>query len=218
MEREADLDGYRKEVVGFSMLWGNLYAIVALLVFGAAFGVPFYLIWGETVSVFQELDPYQHRRLPIPLWNMMVLITPLIVGIVLHELIHGAFYALFAKGGFKSVKFGFKLKYLAAYCICTEPVKIKRAIVALIMPAIILGFAPSIAALFLGSWYLLYIGVIFTVSSMGDFLALLWLAKEDKEDYIHDTLGPTSHITIYRKGNDRPSLCFFLRLAFPSLK
>jgi len=217
MEREADLDGYRKEVVGFSMLWGNLYAIVALLACAAAFVLPFFLIWGGYFQAPQEPDPAQQGGMPLWLFVALML-APVTVGMVLHELIHGACYARYAKGGFRSVKFGFKLKYFVAYCICTEPVKVKHAIVALIMPTIILGLAPSIAALFLGGWYPLYFGVMLTASGTGDILALLWLAKEDKEDYIHDTLGPTSHITIYRKGNDRPALGFFLRLAFPSLK
>ncbi|MDR2447938.1 MAG: metalloprotease family protein [Treponema sp.] len=50
---------------------------------------------------------------------------------------HGSFYTLFAKNKFKSTKFGIKLKYGAAYCICAELMKIKHSIIAAIMPAII---------------------------------------------------------------------------------
>jgi hypothetical protein len=50
-----------------------------------------------------------------------------IAGGVVHELIHGFFYALFAKNKFRSIKFGIKLKYGVAYCMCTELMKIKLA-------------------------------------------------------------------------------------------
>ena len=123
--------------------------------------------------------------------------------IALHELIHGVCHAIFAKNGWKSVKFGIKLKYGVAYCItCTEPLKVRHFRVVEIMPAIILGFIPGILSLFIGYFPLLLLGVVVIAANADNFWRLLRLAKENKDDYTLDIPDEVNALLVYRKIND----------------
>jgi hypothetical protein len=110
----------------------------------------------------------------------------LILGIIAHELIHGFFWAMYAKNGFKSIKFGILLKMLTPYCHCKEALKIKHYIIGAIMPAIILGIIPSIIAICTGKIGLLIFGIFFTMAASGDFLVIKLLLKENKENWVQD--------------------------------
>jgi hypothetical protein len=199
MKTGFNLNGYRMDKIYFNMLWVNLFAIIVLIVFTALLGGPFYLIWHEKISINRELNIDTKRRILLALQNISFLLVVVIIGCVIHELIHGCFYALFAKNKFKSIKFGIKLKYGVAYCVCTELLKIKHSIIVIIMPAIILGFIPSIFSLVVGSLFWLIFGIIFISAGAGDFLIILRLIKENKDDYILDTFGEINCTTIYRK-------------------
>jgi hypothetical protein len=199
MGSEIDLNNYKEEKLLLNLLWLNIIGIIILLISLALFGGSFYLIWHEKIKFSREIDITSQRKTILILQNILIIIVPLITGIILHELIHGFFYALFAKNKFKSIKFGIKLKYGVAYCICTELIKVKYSIIVLIMPAIILGFIPSIFSLVLGNLFLLIFGIIFIAGSSGDFFIILKLMKENGEDYISDTLGEEKYLSIYRK-------------------
>jgi hypothetical protein len=202
MDTEITLDGYTKGEIFFNILWMNIFAIIVFIIFSILFGCAFYIIWHEkfnlgNINVVEELT--SSERMVLTLNNIVVLFIPTFIGMVLHELIHGLFYALFAKNRFKSIKFGIKLKYGIAYCICTELIKIKHSIIVALMPVIILGFIPAVFSLFVGSLFWLLIGIIFIMAGAGDFLLILQLLKENKEDYVLDTLGEINSINIYRK-------------------
>ena len=187
------------------MLWINIFAIIVFIIFSIIFGGSFYLIWHEkfnlgNINIAEELTV--SKRMVLVLNNVVIILIPTFIGIVLHELMHGFFYALFAKNRFKSIKFGIKLKYGVAYCICTELIKIKHSIIVTIMPAIILGFIPAVFSLFVGSLFWLLIGIIFIMAGAGDFLLIIRLLKENKEGYVLDTLGEINCINIYRKVKD----------------
>jgi hypothetical protein len=196
---EIDLNNYKEEKLFLDLLWLNILGIIILLISSALFGGSFYLLWHEKIKFGREIDITSQRKIILILQNISIIIIPLVIGVILHELIHGFFYALFAKNKFKSIKLGIKLKYGVAYCICTELIKVKCSIIVLIMPAIILGFIPIFFSLVLGNLFLLIFGIIFIAGSSGDFLIVLKLMKENGENYILDTLGEDKYLSIYRK-------------------
>lgn len=185
MDNEPVLNGYQEYKIQFNMLWLNIFAFIVLIIFTALLGGPFYLIWGINNASIQKFG--------------LELFIVYIFGIVIHELIHGLFFVIFSKNKFKSVKFGIKPKHGAAYCICTEPLKIKHFIIVTIMPAIILGFIPGLISLILGNIYFLVFSLIFIMGASGDFLVIFKMIKENKEDYAIDKLGVEKYIHIYRK-------------------
>ena len=78
---------------------------------------------------------------------IFITVTIGLVLIVVHELIHGITWAIYAKDGFKSIGFGFSLKAFCPYCTCTEPLKKSAYIVGAMMPTVILGFVPCVVSL-----------------------------------------------------------------------
>jgi hypothetical protein len=120
------------------------------------------------------------------------------IGIVTHELIHGIFWAIFAKDGFRSIKFGILKQYLTPYCHCKEPLKVKHYITGAIMPAILLGFLPLILSLVYGSLGWLFFGIFFTAAAGGDFLMIKLLNKEPKNAWVQDHSSEPGYY-IYRK-------------------
>jgi hypothetical protein len=203
MDTEIILNGYTKEKIYFNMLWVNIFSIIVFAISVVVFGGLFYLIWYGKIDlnnlIIINKETAQQERVLLVLKNISIIFIPIIVGIVLHELIHGFFYVLFAKNKFKSIKFGVKLKYGVAYCICTELVKIKHFFIVTIMPTIILGFIPIILSFFFRNIFLLFLGILFITCGAGDFWIILRLRKEGKEDYVLDTIGEINCINIYRK-------------------
>ena len=147
-------------------------ALLLFVVFALLFGLPFYLIW-KPVFVFS--------------WQSILIFGALfILGVVVHELIHGLVFGMFAKSGFKNIRFGVLWEYLTPYCHCNEPIKLKYYIFGALMPAIILGFVPSIISLINGSLMLLILGVIFISAAAGDFYVVWILRKESMNVFVQD--------------------------------
>ncbi|MEK9603615.1 MAG: DUF3267 domain-containing protein, partial [Flavobacteriaceae bacterium] len=122
----------------------------------------------------------------------------LILGIVLHELIHGITWAKFSKEGFKSIKFGVLWKMLTPYCHCKEALNVRQYIIGAITPAIIMGIVPSIIAIMIGNFELLIFGMFFTMAAGGDFLIINLIRKENSSDLVQDHPSEVG-CYIYRK-------------------
>jgi len=197
MSEDINLDGYTEEKLKFNMIWVNIFAIIVIIFAILIFGVPFYIIWPELINFSSGYN--QNIEIQTRIINIIFALMPLFVGFLIHELIHGIFYAIYAKNGFKSIKIGLKLKYGVAYCICNELIKIKNCIIVLLMPTIILGFIPAILSIVIGSYLLLFYGILFIGGGTGDFLVIIRLLKENKEDYFLDLFGPEKYSFIYRK-------------------
>ena len=122
----------------------------------------------------------------------------LILGIIIHELIHGVTWARYTDNGFKSIKFGVLWKMLTPYCHCKEPLRVNHYVMGAIAPAIILGFIPSVISIIIGNFGLLIFGLLFTVVAAGDFLIINLLRKENKDDFVEDHPSEAG-CYIYRK-------------------
>jgi hypothetical protein len=165
-----------KEIIEYTMGTGkvNLIAFVLIIPIIIILLLPYILIWDyETFELGREalMDYF----LPV-----------LIGGIVIHELLHGITWGYYSSGGMKSIKFGFKWKYLTPYCHCKEPIKVKHYRIGGAMPLIILGILPSLIAIVLGDGFLLSFGLFFTWAAGGDMIALFMLRNLDKEIFVSD--------------------------------
>ena len=185
----TELDNYQKEKLTISIVDANIFSLLLLFPTIIAFGIPFYFIWKSELNVFNMLHSVN---------SMWVNLIILVGGIIAHELIHGIVFSIFAKRGFKSIKFGVVWKFLMPYCHCSEPLKVKHYILGGITPAIILGFIPAIVAIFTGSFGLLVFGIVFTIAASGDFLIIRLLWKENPNNFVED-LPSEAGCFIYRK-------------------
>ncbi|CAM3099212.1 DUF3267 domain-containing protein [Streptobacillus felis] len=113
----------------------------------------------------------------------MILIYFLLI--VIHELIHGIFFAMFSKNGFKDIAFGAVWKHLTVYCSCISPVFLKEYVISALMPLVILGIIPAIHSFITGSFLTLFVGVTMVVGAFGDILIVENILKNiDKEKEI----------------------------------
>lgn len=181
----SEVSNSQKVKLTINILWANIFSIILIVPVFLIFGIPFYFIWIYTGDfVFGGYDIFDMFLLmDTSLWLLFFI---LISGIVLHELLHGLTWSVFAPKGFKSITFGIIWKWLTPYCHCKEPLKVYAYILGAIMPAVILGFIPAILSLFTGHVGLLLFGVFFTIAAAGDFLTIQLLFKENWNDLVQD--------------------------------
>ena len=66
--------------------------------------------------------------------NPLLFLVLLFVLIVVHELIHGLSWSLFAENHWKDIEFGFMKQYLTPYCTCGVPLEKGAYIFGALMP------------------------------------------------------------------------------------
>lgn len=107
--------------------------------------------------------------------------------VVLYELIHGLFWAIFAKNHLKSIEFGFIASSLTPYCCCKDMLTKSQYIIGGIMPTVILGIIPAVISIFTGSVFWFVMGELMILSGGGDMTILLNLLryKSDKKEILY---------------------------------
>ena len=190
-----DFENYQQQKLTIDLVWANIFAILIIIPVFFVFGLPFYLIWLSEMDISGILEYGINRFDNL---NGFVIFGAIIFGFLLHELIHGITWSIFAKNGFKSIKFGILWKMLTPYCHCKEPLKINHYILGAITPAIILGFLPSVLAIIIGNFEMLLFGILFIMAAGGDFLIIKLLWKENRDDIVLDHPSEAG-CTVYRK-------------------
>ncbi len=112
-------------------------------------------------------------------WNFVVLISAVLLGVVVHELIHGITWAIFGRKPFSAIQFGFQWKTLTPYAHLKEPVEVNAYRLGAFMPGFILGILVYVLSLALGDGNLLWFSLIHTAAAGGDWL-ILWLIRNVK--------------------------------------
>ena len=185
VKEEFELNANKARLV----LFGNLVFSVIL------FGLPFYFLWRENLPFLQESIEWYKKLIGLGIGLIIA-----IIGIIVHELIHGFFGAIFNKNGFKSIRFGILLKKGMAYCANTETARKNKYIVSLVMPGILLGIIPAIISLVIWNFYLLIFGIVFTIAASGDLILLGKICKYSNDSWIEDKIANNEvKIYIYRK-------------------
>lgn len=106
--------------------------------------------------------------------------------ILLHELIHGICFAVFAKKRFKSIRFGIMWSHLAPYCHCEDAITAKQYRIVLLMPTLLLGFLPMLTGLIVGNFLVFFAGVMLVWGGVGDITAYFLTKKVSGDTLIVD--------------------------------
>ena len=114
-----------------------------------------------------------------PTWSTGLLIIAVLLGVVIHELIHGISWAIFGHKPFSSIKFGFQWKTLTPYAHLTEPIEVNAYRLGAFLPGFLLGMLTYILSLVLGNGDLFWFSIIHTSAAGGDWL-ILWLIRNVK--------------------------------------
>jgi hypothetical protein len=181
-----------KEEITISAIKANIYSIAFVVPILLLLGLPYYALWsnevqsgireitGEEGSLDFWLVVYQASRLSISS------LAFILIGIVIHELVHGITWAIFCKSGWMSIKFGIIWKALTPYAHCKEPLRVGAYRLGTVMPAIVVGLIPALFGIFTGNVAVFLYGLFFTWSAGGDFI-MLWLTRNlKKEQWVQD--------------------------------
>jgi len=173
---------YEKVLRNSSIEKANKLGIIVLIPVFVVFTGIHSFFWGNHL-----LDYFRTDFSPIKiLRDGSLFFIACLIGIVLHELIHGISFALFAKRGFRAIRFGIMAPFLTPYCHCTEPLKIRHYLFGALTPAVILGLGPAITGLFIGKYLVTFLGIVFIVSAIGDLMIAHLLWEEKPTDYAQD--------------------------------
>ena len=156
---ELAKEGYEKSDLTIGVVKANILAVII--------AIPVIILM---VVIYLAVNPPQSMlggRLnlafaPLIIFPSFILLT------VLHELIHGATWAIFAKEHFKSISFGVIWAMLTPYCTCNELLKKWQYIIGAIMPTIFVGFLPAVFAILYHNPTLLFISMIMVAGGGGD--------------------------------------------------
>ena len=152
--------GYRRTELTVGIVKANIFAFVLLIPLLIA-GIGLFLLG--------------NRQLTGGLGDMNPLLFLVILAalIVVHELIHGLSWALFAPNHWRDIEFGFMKQYLTPYCTCKVPLSKGQYIFGALTPLVLLGLVPMIAGILTGSLGTLLMGIIMADAAGGDIL-IVW--------------------------------------------
>ena len=160
--------GYRRVELTVGIVAANIFAIVLLIPL-CILGLGLFLLKNDSFS--GGFSPA----------SLLLLFLVFLVLIVIHELVHGLGWSLFAAHGFKDIEFGFMKQYLTPYCTCSVPLTKGQYIFGALLPCVLLGIVPLVLGVFVGSLWLLFLGIIMTDSAAGD-LMIVWKILRYKSD------------------------------------
>jgi hypothetical protein len=112
-------------------------------------------------------------------WGIGALILVVLLGIAIHEFIHGISWMIFGGKPFSAVKFGVQWKTFTPYAHLTEPVEVNAYRLGAFMPGFILGILVYLLSLAQGDGNLLWFSLVHTAAAGGDWL-ILWLIRDVK--------------------------------------
>jgi hypothetical protein len=108
----------------------NLYSLFFAVPAGILLTSAYLLFWGKTGIVDARVTISR---------NYFLSIVMVLLGILLHELIHGLSWAWFGKKPLSTIKYGINLKALAPYAHCNQPLDVRVYRLGALMPGVLLG-------------------------------------------------------------------------------
>ncbi len=110
----------------------------------------------------------------------------LLLGILVHEAIHGFTWMILLRKGFKHIKFGFNTHSFSPYTHCTLPMKVWQYRLGGLMPGLLMGIFPIVISFFLDSIWLNFVGYLFLWAAGGDIISLIMIRRLNKNTMVID--------------------------------
>ena len=162
------MDAKQKTDLSVSMMAANflslLIAVPLIVVLGGLYLLRW---WGKLQAGTFVIEP----------GAVLLFLGFFLVGIVAHELIHAGSWMLFGRLPRSAIAFGIDKKTLSPYAHCKVPLEVNQYRLGGVMPGLVMGILPALAAVITGSGWLLEFGLLFTLAAGGDFL-ILWLIRK----------------------------------------
>lgn len=191
-KKELLAQGYEEKDLTISVLKANVMAIVLRL---------------PIIILLLILFIYKNQSglYTFSFYGPVVFLVIFAVLVVVHELIHGLFWAIYAKHHLKSIEFGFIVSSLTPYCCCKEMLTKSQYIIGGIMPTVILGIIPAIISIFTGSIFWFAMGELMILSGGGDMTILLKLLryKSKKEEILYMDHPYECGLVVFERENNK---------------
>jgi hypothetical protein len=152
----------------------NIYVLAATFPVALIILLPYAAIYRFS-ALADGLDWYYSHGL--------ITLLLLVGGTLVHEGLHGLGWALFGRLPLDQIHFGFQWKTITPYAHCARPMPIKPYRLGTLLPGLVLGILPVLAAYLLADAALLWFGFLFTLAAGGDFL-ILWLLRADADPWL----------------------------------
>lgn len=110
----------------------------------------------------------------------------LVLGIIVHELLHALTWMLLQNEGFANIKFGFNLQALTPYTHYTKAMEVWKYRLGGIMPGLVMGIAPVIVSYILQNASINFIGFLFLWAATGDIISLWMIRKLKSKQMVKD--------------------------------
>lgn len=159
---EMELQGYERQDHIVSVLAANLWGVLLPL--------PFVF---EVALIYFYYHPFTSIELSLSAIGLFFVCFLALV--VLHELLHGLTWAIFAKHHLRTISFGIILPACNPYCTCSEPLKRWQYALGAAMPTLLLGVGVAAAAVATGSLFLILLAGCMILAGGGDLYLLLHL-------------------------------------------
>lgn len=173
IQSESEESEYKKDY-SFNYSEMNVFNIGLFLVTFLVFGGLFILIWGAQ-HTWDDAKEY--------IFNALITIPVIIVGIFLHEGLHAITLLLFSNTKTKDLKAGINWINFTPYIHCKHAVSVSTYRISSAAPAILMGFLPVLISIVIGFFPLLFFGIIFIVTAGADLLSI-WKLRKVKGNYL----------------------------------
>lgn len=142
----------------------NLASVPLSLLILIVCGLPYVLIWGPASlgAGFTQIG----------LWFIPVFI----LGVIVHELLHGLGWLWRGKLAPAEIKFGIQWKALMPYAHAEVPMTASAYRWGAALPGLVTGLLPALVGLALGQPSLLLLGAFFLLAAVGDMM-ILWAIR-----------------------------------------
>ena len=161
---ELEGQGYARNDLTIGIVRANVFAVV--------FAIPVFIIG---IAAFILANP--GGSFSMGLSDLLIAIGAMLVLTVVHELVHGITWSRFSENGWNDIDFGFMKEYMTPYCTCKAPLPKGSYITGALMPGLLLGVVPMAIGVIMGSYLVLFIGIIMTVSAAGDVMIVFSLLR-----------------------------------------
>lgn len=162
-------EGYQRKDLTISVKDANIKGMIAV--------APDVIVWILLYIVFNTGKPMNT--------SMIFLVPLVIVGIVVHELLHGFVWGLCCEDHFHSISFGFIWKMLTPYCTCSQPLKQSYYIAGSIAPYLLLGILPCAIGVISSNLFVFLFGIIMVMGAAGDILIIRMIKKDGSPDALY---------------------------------
>ena len=165
LSRKLEEEGYTRKEKTVSIIRANVISVVAMI---PVFAIGMYLFF--RINAPERID-----------FNSLFVFAVMLVLVVVHELLHGATWALFSENHWQDIEFGFMKELLTPYCTCRVPLKRSAYLAGSLMPLIVLGIIPFFISLFNGSFNLLMISLVMMLAATGDIIVSIMMVAYRSE-------------------------------------